>query len=56
LRLLLGSLWGKWPYKCGACGREFVLAERAPRSTKSRGERKDAPAGSGSREGTTKTE
>jgi hypothetical protein len=28
LRLYLASIFGKWPYRCDACGSEFFLNRR----------------------------
>ncbi len=34
LGMFLDSLRGRWPYRCGDCGKEFVLEERAPSRTR----------------------
>jgi hypothetical protein len=46
LALLLASLKGKWPYKCGVCGMEFMLEKRNHRHSRDIYETPDPPNGS----------
>jgi DNA-directed RNA polymerase subunit RPC12/RpoP len=34
LKLVLASIFGQWPYRCEACGREFFLSRRYVRKRK----------------------
>jgi hypothetical protein len=34
LKLLLASIFNRWPYRCEACGREFFLGRRYVRKRK----------------------